>query len=56
MYSGVRQGVPFAMYIAEMLAILIKQNTNIKVFAVMVRNSEYKLFQIAADTPLLLGG
>lgn len=43
-------------YIAEILAIIIKQNTDIKVFAVMVRNSENKLSQIAADTPLLLGG
>jgi hypothetical protein len=56
--SGCREGDPFSPYIlllcAEILAILIKQNHNIK--GIMMNDKEHKISQTADDTSLTLDG
>lgn len=57
-YRGCRQGDPIAPYLfilcAEILAILVKQNTCIK--GIVVNGKEHKISQYADDTTLLLDG
>jgi hypothetical protein len=55
---GCRQGGPIAPYLfilcAEILAVLIKQNKDIK--GIYVKNTEHKISQYADDTLLALDG
>ena len=55
---GCRQGDPVAPYLfilcAEILAILIKQNTDIK--GIFIDNKEHKISQYADDTSFVLDG
>ena len=55
---GCRQGYPVASYLfilcTEILAILIKQNTDIK--GIFINYNEHKISQYADDTSLTLDG
>lgn len=55
---GCRQGDPFVPYLfllcARILAILIKQNTNIR--GIVVSGKEHKITQYTDDTTLTLDG
>ena len=55
---GCRQGDPISPYLfllcVEIMGILLRQNKNIK--GIYIENKEYKLFQYADDTGILLDG
>ena len=55
---GCRQGDPLSPYLfiicAEILGIMIRENRNLK--GLRIQNKEYKLFQYADDTGIILDG